>query len=484
MTLLIVVFVGIAALAAVGFLGRRAPAKDLGEWASGGGRMSTLTMWFLQAGEIFTTFSFLGLGALVFSAGVAALYVPVYLVVGYVVVFFTAPAIWRIGRSRGHLTNADFLGDRFASRGLGKTAAVVGIIFQLPYLQLQITGLGLLVEIASDGRTSGTGAMVFAVCLVLAFVLWAGLRGIARVAYVKDGLMLTVLLALAILVPAHELGGPGGLFTSVREAAPELLTIHAGPENQTWFITAVLCSAIGSGCATLPYVWPSMFAAGSPRILRHNSAMLPLFTVALVLPMVVGFVALIRLDGGADGNTVLLEMAGRALPDWLLGVVVVGGIATAMVPSAAMILSLSSLVAKNLIPARTAKGSLAVNHLTATVICAATLLLAVLRPDALADLLLLTFSGLVQLAPGNLLGLLKQRPCDGSWVLGAMLAGVAVVAAITFAPVDTGGFNEGLIGLAVNLVILGIGCAVQRGRGPQDVPAEVLSPAPEGTNAR
>ncbi len=83
-TTLIFTFAGIALIGVLGFLGRRRPTADLAEWTVGGRRFGAVTMWFLQAGEVFTTFTFLGLSGLAFSGGVAAMYALPYVPVAYV----------------------------------------------------------------------------------------------------------------------------------------------------------------------------------------------------------------------------------------------------------------------------------------------------------------------------------------------------------------------------------------------------------------
>ena len=110
---------GIVLIGVLGFVGRRRPAADLAEWTVGGRRFGALTMWFLQAGEVFTTFTFLGMAGLAFSGGVAAMYALPYVPIAYVVLFFLAKRLWTLGKQRGYLTQGDFLEDRYSSRTLG-----------------------------------------------------------------------------------------------------------------------------------------------------------------------------------------------------------------------------------------------------------------------------------------------------------------------------------------------------------------------------
>ena len=116
---LIVSFVGMVLIAGLGFVGRRRPVNDLAEWTVGGRKFGSVTMWFLQAGEVFTTFTFLGMAGLAFSGGVAAMYSLPYVPLAYVGLYFLAPIIWRRARRHGQLTQADFLEHFYSSRVLG-----------------------------------------------------------------------------------------------------------------------------------------------------------------------------------------------------------------------------------------------------------------------------------------------------------------------------------------------------------------------------
>lgn len=461
-TELVFAFAGIVLIGMLGFVGRRRPTTDLSEWAVNNRRFGAISLWFLQAGEVFTTFTFLGLAGLVFTGGVAATYALPYVPLGYLVLFFLARRMWTLGKERGYLTQGDFLEDRYDSKVLGTLAAVLGVVFVLPYLQLQITGLGLIVQLVSGNATSSVVSKVIGSGLVIAFVLWSGLRGVATTAFFKDAMMLLVLVALVVAVPLHFTGGLSGIFHRIQRIHPEALTIHAGPNDLTWYVTSMVVSALGVAFMTLPHTWPALMSARDPRVLRRNYIWTPLYEILLVVPMIIGFAALLSLSPGTDSNGILLSLSRLALPSWALGLVVVAGIATAMVPSAGILIGISTLVARNVARVRTERGTLRVNHAVVVIACGLALLLDILRPGALANLLLLTFSGAVQLAPGNALGFRKRVPVGKYPVLAGIVVGEIVVIGLTFgAPTLFGTFNVGLVGLAANLVVLGAGALVE-----------------------
>jgi SSS family solute:Na+ symporter len=475
---LIFTFAGIALIGVLGFLGRRTPAADLSEWAVGGRRFGAITMWFLQAGEVFTTFTFLGMAGLAFSGGVAALYSLPYVPIGYLVLFFLAKRLWSLGRERGYLTQGDFLADRFGSRLLGTLSAVLGVLFVLPYLQLQITGLGLIVKLVTGDTASSTLSMVAGCALVVAFVLWAGLRGVAATSYFKDVIMLVVLVVLLVAVPAHFAGGIPGVFHRIDQLHPEALTVHAGTNDHTWFITSMLVSAIGVGLMCLPHTWPALMSARDPKVLRRNYTWMPIYELCLLLPMIIGFAAILVLPRNSNSNGVLLSLSKDVLPGWATGLVVVAAIATAMVPAAGILIGISSLVARNIVRVRAVRTQFWINHGTVVLACGLALLLGIFRPDLLANLLLLTYSGSVQLAPAIVLGLTQRVPVGKGPVLAGLLAGEVVVIWLTFVSTDlVGHVNVGLVGLAVNVVVLLIGAAAGRIAGRGGKPVERAVPA-------
>ncbi|BBY46700.1 sodium:solute symporter (plasmid) [Mycolicibacterium arabiense] len=457
--------VGILALAAIGVAARRGTrGSNMAEWAVGGRRLGAVAIWFLQAGELFTTFAFLGLAGLAFTGGVAGLYAVVYGTVGNVVLFFLCGRLWTLGRERGYLTQGDFLEDRFTSRALGTTSAVLGVLFVMPYLQLQITGLGLVVALATGDSHAGSVSMILGTVLVVAFVLAAGIRGVAATSYAKDTAMVFALVLLVVAVPAHFAGGVSGIFHSLNALHPDRLSIHAGPNDRTWFITSVLVSAIGGACMTLPHAWPAVLSARDPKALRRNFSYIPLYSLCLLLPMIVGFAAILRLAPTSDSNGALLTLSRQVLPDWMTGVVVVAATATAMVPTAGILIAISTLTARNIIRVRGERAQLRTNYAVVVAACALALGLGSARPDLLANLLLLTYSGLVQLAPANMIGLTRVRLRVGSIpVLWGLAVGEIVVVWFTF--VDTavlGTFNVGLIGLLANLAVTSLATLIRR----------------------
>src|ERR1700752_4900748 len=145
--------------AAIGFLAGVHPKMDLEQRTVGGRGFGALLMYLLMAGEVYTTFSFLGASGWAYSRGGPTLYVLAYLTLAYVASFFILPQIWEVGRKFGMQTQSDFFAVRYRNKYLAGFVCIVGIVCFIPYLQLQITGVGIIVSIASFDGIGRTAAM-------------------------------------------------------------------------------------------------------------------------------------------------------------------------------------------------------------------------------------------------------------------------------------------------------------------------------------
>src|ERR1700693_5063816 len=165
--------------AAIGFLAGVHRKMDLEQWTVGGRGFGAVLMYLLMAGEVYTTFSFLGASGWAYSRGGPTLYIMAYLTLAYVVSFFILPQIWEVGRKYGMQTQSDFFNMRYGNKYLAGFVCVVGIASFIPSLQHQLTGLGIIVSIASFDGIGRTPAMAISVFLLAAFVFASGVRAVA-----------------------------------------------------------------------------------------------------------------------------------------------------------------------------------------------------------------------------------------------------------------------------------------------------------------
>jgi solute:Na+ symporter, SSS family len=473
-----IIIVGIVVIAVIGFSGRR--RRDLSSWTVSERDLPRWTSWFLQAGESLTTFSFLGLAGIAFTGGVSATFAVCYLTASAVGMYFVAPRLRDLGAARGYLTMSDFFFDRYRSRPLSVVMAVVGALFLVPYLALQITGLGLIVGLATGSSSARGLSMVLASALVVVFVSWAGIHGIARVAVFKDFGMLLALVVVAVATVGAA-GGFPEVFTKVAETSDQLLTTHAPGYDATFFITAVVVTTIGASFNVFPHLWPPVLAARSGEILRSNYKWLGVYQLLLLLPITVGMGAVLLIDPDTKSNNVLFTVGQQTMPGWLVALVAVCGTAAAMVPAAAITMGISSLLANNVCFTAPERTRFRLNRIFVVVAVAAALSFSITGAD-IGALLLLTYGGLTQLAPVIAAALPNRVRVSATAAMSGTVVGTLTVVVITFAEIPIGSWDSGLIALVPNLIVLGAVELAVRGRRrhtgiPSAAPALVPDPA-------
>ena len=447
--------------ATIGFLAGVRRKMNLEQWTVGGRGFGAVLMFLLMAGEIYTTFSFLGASGWAYSRGGPTLYILAYISLAYVVSFFILPELWEVGRNYKLQTQSDFFTMRYGNKYLAAFVCVVGVTSLIPYLQLQITGLGIIVNVASFDGIGRTPAMVISVVLLTAFVLASGVRAVAWISVLKDALMVVAAVSIGIGIPYVHYGGIGPMFSALAQARPSHLTMPGATPNlgHTWYITTVILTSLGV------YMWPqnfgATFTAKSGDTLRRNAVVMPLYTITLAFIFFVGFTAVLAVPGLPDGDLALLNIVRQSFPAWLLGVVGGAGALTAMVPASILTLTAATLFAKNLIrpifaPAMTDDRVAKLARAMVVVLSIISLYLASHSSATLVSLLLLGYAGVTQFFPAVVLGLYWNRVTIPG-VFAGMIAGVATAAFLILTHQDPFlGCSAGFVALCINFLITAI----------------------------
>src|SRR4051812_34062195 len=411
---------------ALGILAVRGRDTDMEDWSVGSRTFGVLLTWVLLAGENYTSFSYLGASGWAYGYGAPILYLVGYMATGYTTVYLFAPMVWGYAKRHNLISVSDILAHRFKSRRFGITIAVVATIALLPYIQLQIQGMGLVVSAMSYGHIGLKTAFVIGFVVTVGFVLISGLRGSAWVSVLKDALVILTILFLALYLPLHLFGGYGELFSRIRETKAQWLTLpgHDSPGlGVGWFMSTCVLNAVTFT------VFPS-FVAGylgskDANTIRRNSAFLPMYSLLLLVPMMLGLAALFVVPKLETSDLALLTMVTRELPGWLVGLVGVAGALSAIVPMAVFMLCIGTMWGKSVLglgrddPARTKRMSQLVVFVSGLVALAGALAL----PNALVRLSVLSYEGIAQLVPAVVGGLLWRGMTTARGLAGDVVGG-------------------------------------------------------------
>lgn len=457
-TALLIILVVVGAGSLIGFLAGRRRQMDLEQWTVAGRGFGVLLVWLLMAGEVYTTFSLLGASGWAYSRGGPTLYILAYMTLAYVVSFFVLPPLWEIARAHGLQTQPDFFRECYGSPWLAALVALVGVVSLVPYLQLQLTGMGIIVQVASFGSIKPTEAMVIGSALVAGFVFSSGMRAVAWVSVLKDTLLLGTVVSIGIVVPWHWFGGVAPMFRALIHTHPAHLTMPGATATMghAWYISTVLLTALGA------FMWPQSFGASftakSADTLRRNAVVMPLYNLSLPFVVFVGLAAVLVIPGLSDGDLSLLTLVSKTFPAWFLGIVGGAGALTAMVPSAILTLTAATLFAKNLYrplfaPGMTDDKVARLARRSAIAFMALALAFALTSSRTIVALLLLGYMGVAQFFPGVVLGLFWRRANLRGVTCGLVAGIVAVVFLILTKHDPFLGMNAGFVALAFNFVV-------------------------------
>jgi len=140
---LIVIFAFLALALFLGIRARRGQDMDLEQWTVGGRGFGTLFVLLLLAGEIYTTFTFLGGSGWAYGEGGPAFYILSYGCLAYVMSYWLLPAIWRYATEHRLHSQSDFFVKKYDSKGLGVFVSLVAVVAMVPYLALPAEGYSI-----------------------------------------------------------------------------------------------------------------------------------------------------------------------------------------------------------------------------------------------------------------------------------------------------------------------------------------------------
>src|ERR687889_1307332 len=196
---------------------RKAESLDhLDEWGLGGRNFGAWVSWFLIGGDLYTAYTFVAVPALLFGTGALGFFAVPYTIIIFPMAFIVAPRLWSVAHRHGYVTPADFVRGRHGSPTLALVIAITGIAATMPYIALQLVGIGAVMRTMG---ISGEWPLVIAFVILAAYTYSSGLRAPALIAFVKDTLIYLVVIVAVIYIPI-KLGG----FKTIFDAADAKFT--------------------------------------------------------------------------------------------------------------------------------------------------------------------------------------------------------------------------------------------------------------------
>jgi SSS family solute:Na+ symporter len=458
-----VVFVYLGMVLAIGLLAGRASARqpDAEDFFLAGRSLGPAVFLLSLFGANMTAFSILGASGHAFANGIvtyglmassSALVIPLSL-------FFVGTRLWALGKRHGFMTPVQMFRDRWECGHIGTVIFAVQAILLVPYIVIAVIGGGTTLRAVSGGLVPFWlgGAVVSTV--VMAYVLFGGMRGTAWVNAFQTVLFLSFG-AIAVAVIAAGMGGFRQAIESML-AAPStapLLTRERVSPLYFFSYTFVPLSSIA-----FPHIGIFCLTARRLEHFRRTVVLYPICMLAIWLPSVfLGVVANRAVDvpaiqakvearatlaaegaalpperrdqlrATAAGDDVILALVQGYAPLWLTALLG-ASVMAAVMASDSQILALSTMFTEDVVAfylgAKRARDALLVQtgRLFVVAVTAVAYLIALSAPQSIFDIATqYAFAGYSALSPLLLAALFWK----GSTRWGALAATVWTAAAV------------------------------------------------------
>ena len=460
----------------IGFLGRaRSERASLRDFYLGGSGFGMVVLFLTLFATQYSGNTMLGFAGRAYRQGGTYVVSIMFMILGITVISIYAPRLFRLSRKFGYITPVDYIFHRFGSHPL-RIVCMILLCWGLGnYILEQLVAMGHAVEGLSGGRIPFMAGVVVLVVVMLTYETLGGMRSVAWTDAVQGVVLFGGCMCLLYVVLSTEGGLPAATEIIQRpEVAPEKIQVPDGHGIRQWISSMLL---LMFGVALYPHAMQRIFAARNLKTLRVSLAGMAFMPfVTTFLAFLLGYIAISRLPGlstmESDQVTVRMLVSvvdANAFVYWLVVAVFVALVAAIMSTSDSALLSIQSMVTKDLYkvyinPNASTKNLLWTGKIFGWVLMAVLVLSAwvsLKSESSLWLLIKLKFEFMVQISPAFLLGLFWRRL--SAWaVLSGILVGT-IFTLVLWVGAAAGvwdealrspwGISAGIWGLAMNYVV-------------------------------
>ncbi|AWS52045.1 MULTISPECIES: sodium:solute symporter family protein [Providencia] len=324
---------------------KKGKTMDHEGWSVGGRSYGALLVFLLSAGEIYTTFTFLGGSGWAYGKGPAILYTLAVNAFMGIFLYWVHPRVWRFAKDNDVRTISELFTKKYQSPGLGLLISLISIAAMVPLFVLQLKGLGIIVSQASYGAIPADIAIWIGIIAVTLFVMISGIHGSAWTSALKDLMILIVVVFIGIYIPLHYYGSFGEMFKAIDTAMPSFLTFSETGLNIPWYISTIFLSVVAYFC--WPHYMAAVFTAKDEKSLKRNSILIPAYSLIMLFAFFVGYASILQIPHleGSAVDLSLFEISKSTFSPIVVGFIGAAGMLTALVPGSMLLLTTSNMLA-------------------------------------------------------------------------------------------------------------------------------------------
>lgn len=436
----------------------------LNEFFLAGKSLHPLVLAFTYVGSLFSTFSIIGMPGLAYAHGISGPgFVFIATALGCLSILVIGKKLRKYSANKRIFSPIEIFSEKYNSRRLGLYMALIFTIFLMPYISLQLVGIGKFLESYTDGQigyTLGVGSMMV---VVLVYLFLGGMRAVAYTDFVQtSAIFLGLIFGLGYFLYANGLS-LSDVITKINDISPKHFSLEGPKGFYTWpmFVTSIIALL---GVFFQPHLLTRTMMASSNRDIKII-VIATLIGVCMTTSLAFFFGATGQIIYGPDVSPNLMmghifkDMGGIGLIGLLLsGLMLMGALGAAMSTADSVLISIGQITTRDAIRPffkMTPKRQILLSKAVMLIILSLAFFTGLNPPQFMTDLALYSTAGCGILMPTILAWNWRKRSLIAAYV--SITAGlVALLIAIIYKfsnGVDPFGVHIGFFPIALSFVL-------------------------------
>lgn len=447
----------------IGVIAKKKTNRTVEEYFVAGRTFGPTVLFFTLAATNFSAFTFLGFAGKSYQSGFGQYGIMAF-GTGFMALTFyiIGRKVWILGKQKGYMTPGELIGSQLHSPFLRLLFMGVMVVFTIPYLATQAIGAGFLLSYVSSGEIVWTVGAILTMVVILFYVLIGGMRGSGWTDALQ-GFIMIISLTIAVVFIAVRLGGLENV-NSLAYAKNPLLFSRPGLGGyftpQIWFSFLLLWFFADP---MFPQLFSRFYTAKNQKALRGAMIGYPLLVSFLFLiPVMIGVWAQgVSLSVSQDSIDMVLPMMVQTYtPPIVFSFVMIGALAALMSTADSQLLSLSTMLSRDMLRDKTRFSEILLGKLIAVLLTLFAIIFVLLGYDPsmgiMGTLVKTTFPGLAVLFP-TVIGVLYWKRITKYGCILSIIAGEIAVFLFEYQLVPSFGFLSGIWGVCIAIIVLIVG---------------------------
>jgi len=438
------------------FKARRGMKEGLLEYFLSGRSIGGFVAALSYSATTYSAFMMVGLAGFTYSGGVGALGFELVYLSGLALVAFFGPRFWLVGEKFNYISPYEMLGDRYDNKLIPLLLAISACVFLIPYLAVQLMGVGYLMSGLSNGAIPFMMGVIIATVVAIAWALIAGMKSVAWTDSLQSLIMIIVSVFILFFIVYRHLGGFANFFAILEKDHAQFLSVP-GPGFFNFKVFLGLTLPWFFFSISNPQVSQRLFV---PKSLSAMKTMIRGFLgfglIYTLVSVLWGFSALVLMPGLEKADMATPALLGSEYVPTILGLIAMVGITAAAISTIdSIMLTLSSVVVRDIYRNTgndSGNSQLRFGKIVIIVIALIGLWFASKQLDLIATLSVASSVGLLVSVP-SIFGAFFWKDATASGSIWSILSGSFIAIYFQFAGIKPFGYWPGVWTLIVSTLV-------------------------------